>query len=69
MGLTSKFSDKERESDTDWSNESAFVLLGCEHEDREDEFSGEEHLDEEALHDGCATAEVGADCERAGEES
>jgi len=49
--------DEEGESDADGGDEGALVLLGREHEDAEDELGGEDHLDEEALHDRCPTAQ------------
>ena len=36
--------NKESDSNTNWGDEGAAVLLGSKHEDGEDEHSGEEHL-------------------------
>lgn len=44
-------------------------LLGCEHEDGEDKFGGQEHLDEEPLCNGCSSDKVCPDCQWTWEQS
>ena len=44
------------------------MLLGCKHEDDEDKFGREEHLDEAALRDGGLAREGGVHVEGAREE-
>lgn len=58
--------DEKRETDADRGDERALMLLGRKHEDGEDQFGGEEHLDEKTLHDRGATTKRGLDGERAG---
>lgn len=48
---TSKMSNEESKTDADRSNERGAVLLGCEHENREDQKRSQEHLNEEAASD------------------
>lgn len=66
---TSQLSDEQRETDADRSEEGGSVLLGCEHEDAEDEFKGQEHLNEQALHDRCVATQACAHCEGAREKT
>jgi hypothetical protein len=49
------------------SHESRLGLLDREHEDGDDEEERQEHLDEEALDDGCAVVERGGDGHGTGE--
>ena len=58
---TDELGYEERQTDADGGDKSAFVLLGSEHEDGENEFGSEEHLKEEALDNGGAAAEGGLD--------
>lgn len=60
-------SDEKRQANTDRCKESGFVLLGCEHEDSDDEQRGEEHLHEDTLCDGHTNTEGCRDVEIARE--
>lgn len=44
-----QFGDEERETDADGGKVGGFMLLSSEHADCEDEFGGQEHLEEEPL--------------------
>ena len=48
-----KLCDEQCKPYTDRSDESRFVLFGCKHEDCKDKLKGAEHLNEEALSNGC----------------
>ena len=50
----SEFCDEQSQAYADGSDEGGFVLFRGEHEDGEDEFGGEEHLDEDAASEGNA---------------
>lgn len=41
-----KLGNEERETDADRRKEGSLVLFRCQHEDGEDEFGGQEHLDD-----------------------
>lgn len=45
--------DEKSKANADWRDESGAVLLGCEHEDGEDQQCRQEHLDKEAASDTC----------------
>ena len=64
-----KLDDEEDEADADRSQECGAVFFGGQHEDRENELGGEEYLDEHALSDCGAAAEVGTYIERYREEA
>lgn len=49
--FTSELSNEERESDTDWSNESSSVLFRRQHKDREGELSSKKHFNKQTLDD------------------
>ena len=60
--------DEQAETDADGGEEGGFGFLGREHEDRDDQEGGEEHLDEQALRGGRSGCEHRVDDHRAGQE-
>jgi hypothetical protein len=63
MRLTRQMCNEQSGPNAKWGKESGPVLLGCEHEDAEDELKGQEHLDEQAPHHRGASAQARAYCE------
>ena len=59
------FSYKERKANADWCQVCCFVLLGSEHEDREDEKCGKKHLEKNTLCDRSSGSQGGSYIERA----
>ena len=57
--LTDELGDEKTESDPHRRNEVALVLFRRQHEDREDELRGQDHLDEHALGDCGPAAQRG----------
>lgn len=53
--------DEKSKANADRCNESGAVLLGCEHEDGEDQQCCQKHLDEEAASDTCVCGQRGCD--------
>jgi hypothetical protein len=51
--------DEKSKTNASWCNESGAVLLGCEHEDGEDQQCRQEHLDEKASSDVCVCGQCG----------
>ena len=66
--LTSKLRNKERKPYTDRRNEVTNMFLRSQHENGEDELSGEQHLDDDALRNRCRIRECSADVQLAGEQ-
>lgn len=63
-----KLGDEEREADTEGSDEGSSVLLGCEHEDGEDQLRGADGFDKDTLGFGGAYCEGRADVKDGREE-
>ena len=63
-----KHCNEQRQPESNRRDEGASLFLRSEEEDRQDEEDGQEHLDEHALGDGSAAAELGADDGRPREE-
>lgn len=64
---TSHLCDEQSKTNAERSEESGPVLLGCEHEDAEDELEGQEHFNEQAPYDRCVATQACAHSERARE--
>lgn len=65
---TSKLGDEQGQTDTNGRQEGRLGLLGRQHQDGDEQFGGQEHLDEQALRGRGAVVEHRLDDKRAGEE-